>query len=190
MSIGTVTWKEPVVLLLLGTSGVGKTSVLEYLQSHHSFESSPKYTTRKLRNNVSDERDFIFCHTIKDFPKDDILIFQSYGYAFGIQIERIKSSITRGRNHVLAIGDTETAITLKSIFPHQTKVIQLYCEYNILKTRIVFSTDVERASRWKTIDKEVQGVYSWAGVVDDILDCTMQFDITKIHVDKLIDKIR
>lgn len=178
---------KPMILLLLGTSGVGKTSVLEYLQTTYSFDSAKKYTTRKPRNSVSDEKNFIFCNTIDEFPKNKLLVFQNYGDAFGIQIEQIELSIKQGRNHVLIIGDAETAIKLKNIFPEQIKVVLLYCDYDILKSRIM--CDTGRLSRWKTIEREIQGIYSWLGVVDYILDCSKQFDITKTEIDKLIQRI-
>jgi len=185
----TTSAKSSVILLLLGVSGVGKTSVLEYLQSHHSFELSQKYTTRTSRNTVSDERDFIFCSTVEEFPNDDLLIFQSYGHAFGIQINQLRSSIIRGKNHALTIGDTETATALKTLFPNQIKTILLYCEYDILKSRIISSLDASRALRWEMIDKEIQSIYPWLGVVDYILDCSMPFESTKSKVDELINKI-
>lgn len=189
MPISTVIVKNSLVLLLLGTSGVGKTSVLEYLQCCHSFDSSKKYTTRKHRNTSSDERDFIFCRTVDEFPKDDLLIFQSYNYTFGIQIDQIRLSIMRERNHVLTIGDVETAIELKRIFPDQTKVVLLYCEYNILKSRILSNADTERSLRWEAIDKEIKMIYSWLGTVDFILDCSMPFDRTRIKIDELVYRI-
>lgn len=179
---------EPIILLLLGTSGVGKTSVLEYLQTEYSFDTSRKYTTRKPRNNISDESSFIFCSTINEFPQNNLLVFQSYGNPFGIQIDQINLSVMQGRDHVLTIGDAKTAIQLKNIFGNRIKVVLLYCQYEILKSRIM--SDVGRAVRWKMVEKEIQEIYSWLGVVDYIIDCSFEFEITKKKIDKLINKIR
>ena len=184
------TMDKPIIILLLGTSGVGKTTVLEYLQNHYMFEVSKKFTTRVPRNTPSDKRDFIFCRTTDEFPKDNILIFQSYGAAFGIQVDQIQSSVTRGRSHILTVGDSETVRLLKRYFPNLVKTILLYCEYDILKSRITSSLDTNRAKRWNIINKEIQNIYSWLGDVDYILDCSMPFEDTKVKVDELIKRIR
>lgn len=178
---------EPMILLLLGTSGVGKTSVLEYLKDKYLFDSAKKYTTRKKRENISDEKNFIFCNTIDEFPSDDLLIFQSYGHAFGISLKEIKISIMNKRKHVVTIGDTKTAIELKKIFPQYVKVVMLYCDYDVLKSRI--TSNNERALRWKEIENEIHEIYFWLGDVDYILDCSRQFDETKTKIDRLLDLI-
>lgn len=171
--------------LLLGTSGVGKTTVLEYLQENHLFETAKKYTTRASRNTESDRNSFIFCNSLSDFQNDNLLIFESYGNYFGIQLESISSSLAAGKNHVLTVGDKNTIEDLKALFPHRVKTILLYCDYETLKRRVLSESD-SRTTRWETIETEIKNIYNWLGCIDYILDCSLPFQKTKPKMDHIL----
>ena len=175
----------PKVILLLGVSGVGKSTVLDYLEKNFSFDTAPKYTTRKRRSGESEDKHFVFCDSVEEFP-ETVLSFFSYGDYFGIQLDKIEKSLSAGKNHVIIIGDSETAEKLKRIYGDSVIVILLYCKYDILRERFEMMESPDRRKRWDIVKKEISEIYRWLGVVDYILDCSNSFDVTVKKIDLII----
>ena len=82
---------KPFVLLLYGPSGVGKTTLLRYLEDARGFDVAKKFTTRQHRGTVDDDRDFEFVSP-ETFPSADLAVFETYGHKFGIQLRAVSTS--------------------------------------------------------------------------------------------------
>ena len=61
-------FKKDKVIILLGKSASGKDSILNYLINKYNFNSIISHTTRPIRKNETDGKDYYFVNT-KDFSK-------------------------------------------------------------------------------------------------------------------------
>ncbi|WP_156959620.1 hypothetical protein [Nocardia sp. BMG51109] len=177
---------SPYLLLLLGPSGAGKTTVKDHLVTKAGYDTAQKYTTREHRGTVEDTRDFIFC-TADEIPDSGVLRFTSYGAVFGIRLTAIEDSLRRGRCHVLTVGDCSSVESLRNIFPGRVATLFLYCDRHVLKSRI--AADPHRASRWPTVQEEVESIYSTISCIDHVIDCSSPFARTVLHLNTLIETI-
>lgn len=171
------------LLLLLGPSGVGKSTAKEYLETELGFESAPKYTTRPSRGTAEDERDFIFCRK-QQFPSSDVLLFDSYGAQFGIQLARIRASFQSRRPHVIVVGNRATVDELKILFPDSVRTVLVYAEQNVLMDRL--RRGVTRLTRLASVQRELDDIYGWLGSVDFILNNSGTIEETKESLRRII----
>lgn len=162
------------LVLLLGPSGVGKTSILSELIKSTHCETAKKFTTRPSRDTAEDIRDFIFCKTRQGFPSQDILTFESYNHYFGIQLNEVQSTIKSGKIHVLVVGDRTIVEELKRAFPEKVLTLLVYCEFDTLEERIAI--DTLRLHRWPEIQQEIREIYNWLGCVDKIINNSRDID--------------
>jgi ribose 1,5-bisphosphokinase PhnN len=146
------------LILLMGPSGVGKSSLKAYLQSTYGMDSAPKFTTRPSRLTPEDERDFIFCDLVS-FPSKGILRFDSYGAVFGIQTAEIARSLQKGTNHVLVVGDCTTVGQLSELYPGLVVTVLVYCDRDVLYSRVA-GKDLARIERWPRIAEEIDNFHS------------------------------
>src|SRR5947209_5203622 len=124
------------LFVLFGPSGVGKSTILRYFESRLGAESAPKYTTRPSRNTEEDAQDFIYCSS-DNFPTEAILVFESYGHMFGIQLDAIAESFRKGKSHVIIVGQSDDVKKLLSIYGDKVVVIFVFCDIPILRDRIL-----------------------------------------------------
>ena len=152
---------------LLGCSGAGKTTILRYLRRSIAADAAPKFTTRPSRNTSEDIEDFIFC-VDPNFPTDDIISFESYGYVFGIQRLEIDHSLKRGKSHVVVVGDASVVERLRDVYNEKVVSIFVFCQSSVLQKRV--ACDPARAARWPMISAEIDRVYDQLGSVDFVVN--------------------
>lgn len=178
--------QEPKIFVILGPSGVGKTSVLRCLETNHGIETTPKHTTRPSRNTSEDIRDFIFCKR-EDFPAQDILIFESYGHYFGIDLAAIRNSIRRGKSCAIVVGDCEVVKKLSSMFGHKSMiVILIFCDSQTLKKRIA---DSSRLERWPKIVEELSNIYGELRCVNFVVNNSFSLGETFEQIEDIVSMV-
>lgn len=178
---------EARVIVLIGASGSGKSSIKHLIQREYGAEVAPKYTTRASRGTEEDAADFIFCQK-GTMPTSGILTFNSYGELFGIQLDEIEESLQRGRHHVLGVGDCSTVRSLSELYPNRVICIFIYCAIDVLYSRIVSDASGSRSSRWTRIVEQVGEVYPVLGCVQFVIDNSGSFAETRSQVDVIMRK--
>jgi guanylate kinase len=176
------------LFVLIGPSGVGKSTILRYLESRFGVESSPKYTTRPSRNTEEDARDFIHC-THSNFPTNNILVFESYGHLFGIQLNSIAESFRKGKAHVTIVGSSDTVLQLSAIYGDKVVVMFIFCDFMVLRDRIMASSDVLRTDRWVAICNEIDNIYHQLKCVDFVVNNSKSIDETFRQIDTIINRL-
>jgi guanylate kinase len=176
------------LFVLMGPSGVGKSTILRYMKDTHGVESAPKYTTRPSRNTEEDVQDFIFC-TQDDFPTADILRFESYGHWFGIQLGEIGKSFERGRSHVTIVSDCRVANKLASVYANYMVTIFVFCSSPVLESRIFRDRSSDRAARWSQIRDEVARIYDELGCVEFVINNSGPLESTFHQIDRLLARL-
>jgi len=179
---------EPLLLLLFGFSGTGKTFIKTHAEEKFGFESAPKFTTRKSRETAQDKRDFIFCTSEEQMP-ENTLKFVSYGNVFAIQLDEVTASFRRGKNHVLVVGDKATVKKLKSLFPNRTQTVFVFCDRTILRARILNGLSHARVSRWQAIEEEINNVYDCLEVCDYVINSSHAVDETEVLLNQLFERL-
>lgn len=174
------------LIILLGPSGVGKSTMLHYLENKYAVETSPKFTTRPSRNTPEDERDFIFC-TDSEFPTEGILAFKSYGHLFGIDLEAIHTSFHKERSHAVIVGNCDVKRQLIKLLKTVRVIgIFVYCDLAILENRIFSDSHPHRSSRWEAIRSEISHIYPDIGCVDFVIDNSKSLNNTFDQIDKIV----
>ena len=106
---------KPEIILLDGASGVGKSTILQYLKNEYSDQL---YVGSKLTNRqgrIGDtEWEFKFVEII---PKNSKYSFQSVGYYYAIDFEELTNIIKQGITYVISCTDRNTIEKIKNDFP-------------------------------------------------------------------------
>ncbi len=173
------------LFVLMGPSGVGKSTILRYVKDKTGAESAPKYTTRPSLNTEEDAQDFIFCDR-EDFPDTGILRFESYGEWFGTQLDEITKSMKKGRSHVTTVGDCSVVSELSSIYNNDLVPIFVFCDASVLKSRVLSDPSLHRAQRWPQISSEMARIYDQIGCVEFVINNSGSLANTFLQVDRLL----
>lgn len=174
------------LFLLLGPSGVGKSTVRRYLERRVPADSAPKYTTRPSRGTEEDANDFIFSAT---FPASGILRFESYGHAFGIQLDRIDASFRNSRSHVTIVGDCHVAAELVSRYGTAVVSILVFCESSVLQARAFADPLSARPARWPQVRGEMAAIYDTLRCIQHVINNTGPLEATLGQVDLLLARL-
>lgn len=173
------------LVLLLGPSGVGKSRIKAFLEGDYHFASAPKYTTRPRRSTEFGDAEFIFVDCVEDIPSHGILLFESYGHVFGIQLEAIDESLSNGRDHVVVLGDQETVNALTTRYPMAVRTILVYCARGELRHRTV-ELNPDRKHRWPAVEAELNDIYDTLAVAQDIVDNSGSFSATAMRLRNIL----
>jgi guanylate kinase len=177
--------RRALLVILIGPSGVGKSSVKRYLKQRLNADSAPKYTTRARRRADEDKADFIFVQK-NQFPTSGVLSFQSYGEWFGIQLDAIETSLSAHRSHILIVGDRPTADFLIGRYPDVAICILIYCEKDVLRERLRVPSSDSRVQRWPRVLEEVDRIYSLLGCVHFVVNNSGAWDSTRQQLEQLL----
>jgi guanylate kinase len=156
------------LIVLLGVSGSGKTTLLRIIENRAGVVSHKKFTTREKRN-ADDEKDFLFS-PYREWPIDDLLVFNSYGNIFGIQIKKIKEDLNRGTNVIMIVGDKNTVEQIRNTVESRVVVVLVYCNESELYRRLNFSDGGVRRERIPAVKEELSAIYSMLSCVDLVVD--------------------
>lgn len=173
----------PKLILLLGLSGSGKTTVLRYITSHYAIDTAPKFTTRESRGTREDTEDFIFCSE-GDYPAEDLITFDSYGHKFGIQRERVQYSLAVGRSHAVIVGSEEVVRQLTAEFP-QSVVILVHATVAEIMHRI--GSDPARRGRLDEIHREAAAFYDSLACVQFVVSTGEGLPATYSAIDRIME---
>lgn len=176
------------LFVLMGPSGVGKSTVSLYIGETVGAEAAPKYTTRPSRNTEEDRRSFIFCGT-DGFPDTGILRFESYGHLFGIQLDEIASSLKRHISHVVIVDNCRVASQLASLYRDDMIPIFVFCQSRVLKRRVLDDLSSGRAKRWPQICREISQVYDHLGCAEFIIDNSGSRQSTLRQIERLVSRL-
>lgn len=129
------------ILILSGPSGSGKSSIVrEFLKSNSSFDVSISHTTRPIRHNEIDGRDYYFI-TKRDFEemvKNEEFIewAQVHGNYYGTSKNELRRITDSGKNVLLEI-DVDGAMQVKKIFGSSVVTVFVITDsFETLKRRL------------------------------------------------------
>lgn len=71
--------KKPVIILIVGTSGSGKTHLTHYLKAKHNIPFLVSYTTRQIRDNETDGIDHHFITPDQIPDQSEMLAYTNFG---------------------------------------------------------------------------------------------------------------
>ncbi len=148
---------KPVMIVIVGPSGVGKTSVAqELLKLHKDIRYSISVTTRKLRKNELDGRDYYFLDvsTFKRWIKEDRFYEWAvvYGDYYGTPREPVDELLDKGYSVILDL-DIQGALTMKSKREDVVTIFLSPPSIEELKKRLI-----ERGDGMDTINRRIKEV--------------------------------
>lgn len=171
--------REGVLYVISSPSGGGKTSIINLIRKQHpNLKVSVSYTSRKMRENEQDGKDYFFVtdKKFKELIKQDFFIEYAnvFGNFYGVPCGDISNSIKNGIDHIFSItyhGYTE----LLKRFPNNVVGIFILPESDeVLKQRLISrNTETEESIKIR-LDRireeiELSQMYDYA-VVNDKLD--------------------
>lgn len=138
VNMSTLEKSIPVVLVISGPSGVGKSIICNDLCKNNAFERAITFTTRKPRNGEKEGVDYYFVNDEK-FDKivkagDFIEHSEVHGYKYGSAKVSISMKLAKGKNVViiLDVNGTKKAREFFQSLPENTKSKFRYADIFIM----------------------------------------------------------
>lgn len=179
--------KNGVLVLFSGPSGVGKDTVLDVvLNKDNSIQRSISLTTRNIRENEIDGKDYYFV-TVDDFKEmlnnGEVLEYAQYGKNFyGTPKAPVDKWLSEGKTVILKI-EVQGAQQIKELYPEAVGIFILPPSMDELENRLRSrGTEDEDAIqiRLETARNEMEkSVYYDYKVINDNLDSASE-DVLKI----------
>jgi guanylate kinase len=130
---------RPLLLVLSGSSGVGKDAVLNRLKEHCPLKHIITVTTRQPRAREIDNvhYHFISQDQFQEMVKNDRLLewAQVYGNWYGVPREPVKQALAEGFDTVIKV-DIQGAATIKKKVPQAVFIFLLPSSVEELRTRL------------------------------------------------------
>lgn len=126
------------LFIIIGPSGVGKTSITKNLLTQHpdSLTHVVTATTRVPRQGEISGRDYLFLSK-KEFSRTPVLaVTEIDGEDYGIPAEGIRCALGKGHNQIIVL-DVAGAREIKDAFGEDAKVIFISAGYMALKDRLI-----------------------------------------------------
>lgn len=137
------------ILVVSGPSGSGKSSISkEFLKDQANFDLSISHTTRPMRSNEINGRDYYFIskHSFTEMVERNEFIewAEVFGNYYGTSKKEVERIVSSGKNILLEI-DVKGAMNVKSIFKENVVTVFILPEtFEILKERLFLrDTDSE-----------------------------------------------
>lgn len=150
---------EGLILILLGASGAGKTTVSKYIAKNYLYKLPDVYTTRVPRPNENKEKNIFFINN-EDFDKRNFMIrYTCHGNKYGIANE-IFEAYSKGERIIVGVSRKLIPI-IKEKF---SKVITVFIdtEIDILSKRIIIrDPSINRDDYLERIEKSKE-MNKWA----------------------------
>lgn len=134
-------WSKGFILVISGPSGSGKSSVVkEFLSRDSSFDLSISYTTRAMRSNEINGKDYNFVseQTFKEMiAKGEFVEWaEVHGNYYGTAKKELEKITASGKNVILEI-DVKGALNVKNIFGSSAVMVFIVPEtFSVLSTRL------------------------------------------------------
>jgi len=172
---------EPFFLVLVGPSGVGKSTIVrEIIKLHKDIKYSISATTRKPRKNEVKGKDYYFLDipTFKNWIREDKLYEWAvvYGDYYGTPREHVDAFIRESHDVIFDL-DIQGAISVKSQREDTVTVFLLPPSKEELKRRLLKRGDNENAvvKRIKEIEREVKVASRFDYIIrNDVLEETIK----------------
>ncbi|PIP13128.1 MAG: guanylate kinase [bacterium (Candidatus Stahlbacteria) CG08_land_8_20_14_0_20_40_26] len=172
---------EPFFLVLVGPSGVGKSTIVrEIIKLHKDIKYSISATTRRPRKDEVNGKDYYFLDipTFKNWIKEDKLYEWAlvYGDYYGTPREHVDAFIRESHDVIFDL-DIQGAISVKSQREDTVTVFLLPPSKEELKRRLLKRGDNENAvvERIKEIEREVKTASRFDYIIrNDVLEETIK----------------
>lgn len=132
--------KKGMLIIISGPSGSGKGTVVRHLDPAKGYALSISCTTRSIRPNEVDGRDYFFCSKEEFFEKRDrheLMEHALYGdHYYGTPRSYVEEQIEKGKTVVLEI-EVNGALQVKEKFPDAVLVFLLPPSMAELKKRLI-----------------------------------------------------
>lgn len=172
--------KKGKLLIISGFSGVGKGTVVKYMQENYAdYTVSVSATTRQPREN---EINGIHYHymTNEQFREmirnDQLLEYASYvEHYYGTPREFVESNLDKGCNVILEI-ETQGALKVKAKMPEAVMIFILPPDADTLKQRLIGRNTESEEVIWKRLEKAAEETdaidyYEYFVINDEIEKC-------------------
>lgn len=132
--------KEGMLILFSGPSGAGKDTVLDVvLNKNKDLQKSVSLTTRKIRDNETDGKDYYFI-TVPEFQdmieKGEVLEHAQYGSnLYGTPKAPVDKWLSEGKTVILKI-EVQGAKNIKEMYPDSVGVFLLPPSMEVLEERL------------------------------------------------------
>ena len=132
--------KEGMLILFSGPSGVGKDTVLDVvLNKNKSLQKSISLTTRSIRDNETDGKDYYFISSDKFedmILKGEVLEYAQYGVnMYGTPKAPVDKWLSEGKTVVLKI-EVQGAKNIKEMYPDSVGIFLLPPSMEVLEKRL------------------------------------------------------
>ena len=132
--------KEGLLILFSGPSGVGKDTVLDVvLNKNKDLQKSISLTTRKIRENETDGKDYYFI-SVPEFERmiadGEVLEYAQYGSnLYGTPKGPVDQWLSEGKNVILKI-EVQGAESIKKLYPDSIGIFLLPPSMEVLENRL------------------------------------------------------
>ena len=167
--------KKGHLIVVSGPSGVGKTTLIErVLKEDRNILFSVSYTTRKMRQNEVDGKDYYFTDEAtfrRMIDNDGFLEWEPvHGYLYGTPIKEVSQPISEGRDVILDI-DVKGALKVREKCPAACLIFLEPPSVDELKRRLSLRGETEITKRMERVREEMakKPLFTYA-VKNDNLD--------------------
>ena len=110
-----------VIYVILGASGSGKTTSIDFLAKEMSVKIITKWSTRARRSNDGPE-----IISVEKIPDECDLRYTSYGTEYGFKTSDLWKTIEQGLSGAIVVNDIRTLKLLKRRFSHFIRTIYIH----------------------------------------------------------------
>lgn len=171
------------IFVLIGPSGVGKTTLAEKAQSDGVADRVVTCTTRAPRPHETPGRDYYFLSLDEfrqrelngDFVENEWI----HGNRYGVLVRELARALQSGRTAIISLG-YGGAQRVKNLWPHQVTIVGILppsSESLRIRLQGRGTQDAEMAVRLQAIEDESQMVQALADVIvvnDELIDAYQQ----------------
>ena len=157
----------PLLIMLSGTSGAGKDSVLNaLLRADDQFRFVSTYTSRPPRADEQDGKDYNFISRA-DFEqmisKNQLLEWaEVYGNLYGVPKAPLRTALADGRHTIIRV-DVQGVLKIRQMIPSALVVVVLVQSVATLRARLIGRgglTPTDLDNRLRTALGEIQALYA------------------------------
>ena len=128
--------KNPQIYVLIGKSGSGKNTLIDYTKKHiPNIEHAVKITTRLKRDySVNENTQNISNSEFMKLNKENLLvgIVETYGNLYGYYRKQIENAIFNGKDILIETTNPKVALKMKKEFPGLVKNIKIESKEDVI----------------------------------------------------------
>ena len=193
------TKKSGELIIISGTTCAGKDTVVKkILDNNDNITKSISYTTRPIRENEQDGKDYYFVTKemfLDKIDRDEFLEYAQVQYKeyYGTPKKEVIDLLESGKDVILVI-DVEGAKIIKEKYPNTLLIFILAPSMNELKRRIInrkTETKEQIIKRFQVAYREINEInnYNYVVVNDDLDKCVLKVESIIIANKCRVDRI-